>query len=76
MTDEHSAYRPLYPNIFVRVAVSLIAALAGLFFFTFFIPGIPALWRTIITLAIVFGIGPLIFYWMDHQRGWRTVNKQ
>jgi len=76
MTDEHSAYRPLYPNIFVRVAVSLVAALAGLFFFTFFTPGIPALWRTIITLAIVFGIGPLIFYWMDRQQGWRTVNKQ
>jgi hypothetical protein len=65
MTAERLAHHPSY-NPFVRIATAFVAAAAGTVFFAL-TPGMPALLRAIITLAIVFG-SPFIFYWLIHRR--------
>jgi len=66
MTEERLARRPFY-NLFVQIATAFVAAISGTVFFAV-TPGMPALLRTIITLAIVFGAGPLILYWLKRRR--------
>jgi hypothetical protein len=66
MTEAPTVCRPFY-NLFVQIATAFVAAVSGTFFFAV-TPGMPALLRTIITLAIVFGAGPLIIYWLTRRR--------
>jgi hypothetical protein len=67
MIEAPTARRPFYPNVFVQIAAGFVAAMAGKVFFAV-TPDMPALLRTIITLAVVFG-SPFIFYWL--RRRWR-----